>query len=285
MYIMRKINISNTTEDVISFIRQTVKSAGFTDVIVAVSGGVDSAVSLSLAVRAMGSDHVHALLLPYKDLHEEAKKHAQLLLKQLDLPKSHIHEVDISPMVESFSSLYSSSLSTTFEINSESRSDLNKIRIGNIAARTRMIILYDFAKKLNVLVCGTENKSEHYLGYFTRFGDEASDMEPLRNLYKTEVWQLAQYLGVPQEIITKAPSANLWPGQTDEGQFGFTYKEADEVLYYFLDKKLSETEIAKKGISQEKIQQVLKWVKQASFKHNVPYLPPEPEVVLHIDIL
>src|SRR6185437_16551779 len=125
--------------------------------------------------------------------------------------------------------------------------DENKIRIGNIAARMRMIILFDLAKKHKALVCGTENKSENLLGYFTRFGDQASDIEPIEHLYKTQIIQLAKHLGLPEDVITQAPSAGLWKGQTDEGQFGFTYEEADIVLYLFLEKNVSIGEIEKRG--------------------------------------
>ncbi|MBI2190192.1 MAG: NAD(+) synthase, partial [Candidatus Levybacteria bacterium] len=113
----------------------------------------------------------------------------------------------------------------------------DSIRLGNIMARVRMILLYDLAKKHQALVCGTENRSEYHLGYFTRFGDEASDFEPIRHLYKTQVYQLASYLGVPKTVIDKKPTAGLWAEQTDEGEFGFSYKEADPVLYLYFDKK------------------------------------------------
>ena len=107
----------------------------------------------------------------------------------------------------------------------------DQLRLGNIMARVRMICLYDLAKQLDALVCGTENKSEKYLGYFTRFGDEASDIEPIMHLYKTEVYELAKHLGIPGAIVAKPPSADLWSEQTDERELGFSYKEADQVLH------------------------------------------------------
>jgi NAD+ synthase len=143
-----------------------------------------------------------------------------------------------------------------------------------------MIALFDFAKANRCLVLGTENKSEQYLGYFTRFGDEASDIEPIRNLYKTEVFQLAKFLSMPEPILLKAPTAGLWAGQTDEGQFGFSYKEADEILYQLYDLKKTEEEIEKSSISHETIEKVKTWVSSVSFKHHLPHMPPEPEIVI-----
>jgi NAD+ synthase len=142
-----------------------------------------------------------------------------------------------------------------------------------------MVVLFDFAKQLNALVLGTENKSEHYLGYYTRFGDEASDIEPLRNLYKTEVVQLARQLGVPQEIVQAAPTAGLWPGQTDEGQFGFTYQDADEILYGLYDVEWSTEALIARGLDKTTIETVTAWVEQVEFKHHLPYIAPEPVVI------
>ncbi|HCS79218.1 TPA: NAD(+) synthetase [Patescibacteria group bacterium] len=265
---MRNLNIPKTAIELTRFIKTTVSTAGFQHIVVAVSGGVDSATSISLATKALGKENVYALLLPYNNWHDTHMAHARLLLQQLQIPDSHITEVDIAPMVDSFSS--------HLQLTTYNPQPAHKVRIGNIMARVRMIVLFDFAKKLNALVCGTENKSEHYLGYFTRFGDEASDLEPLRNLYKTEVYELAKYLHVPEEILTKAPTAGLWSGQTDEGQFGFSYKDADEVLYQLYDLKKSEAEIVASGVSNEIVAKVKKWVDSVSFKHHLPYVAPEP---------
>jgi NAD+ synthase len=157
--------------------------------------------------------------------------------------------------------------------------DLDRIRLGNIMARARMVVLFDYSRKLNALVLGTENKTEHFLGYYTRFGDEASDIEPLRNLYKTEVYKLAEYLGVPGAIREAAPTAGLWPGQTDEGQFGFTYEDADEILYGLYDAKLSTQALVDRGLNRKAIDSVQAWVDQMAFKHILPLVAPEPVVL------
>ena len=141
--------------------------------------------------------------------------------------------------------------------------------MGNIMARARMIVLFDIAKKHNALVCGTENKSEHLLGYYTRFGDEASDIEPIRHLYKTQIYKLAKYLNVPQEIIEAQPSAGLWKRQTDEGQFGFSYEEGDQVLHLYYDKNLSLKELKKYGFKNT--EKIISFSKMNEYKHKVPY--------------
>lgn len=146
---------------------------------------------------------------------------------------------------------------------------VNKIRLGNIMARVRMIILFDLAKKLNALVCGTENKSEKLLGYFTRFGDAASDIEPISHLYKTQVRQLADYLKVPEKIIQQSPTAGLWDGQTDESEFGFTYEEADQVLHLYYDKKKKLEETKKLGYKNA--EKIIKHSLNNQFKLKTPY--------------
>jgi NAD+ synthase len=132
-----------------------------------------------------------------------------------------------------------------------------------------MTILYDLARKHNALVCGTENKSEKLLGYFTRFGDEASDFEPIQHLYKTQVYQLAKYLNVPKEIVDSPPTAGLWEGQTDEKDFGFSYKEADIVLYLYFEKKNSLSEIISRGFPNAN--KIIDRARKNAFKHHLPY--------------
>ena len=144
----------------------------------------------------------------------------------------------------------------------------DQLRRGNIMARVRMITLFDFAKKNNAMVVGTENRSEYHLGYFTRFGDEASDIEPLQHLYKTQVIELAKYLSLPQSIIEKPPSANLWESQTDEGDFGFSYAEADPVLYLYFDKKNPVWTIESMNPGAKKI---IEFAEKFTYKHRVPY--------------
>lgn len=252
-----KFDPEKFTKKTAFFIKQTVKRAGFQRVLVALSGGVDSATTLSLAVKALGRENVFVALLPCGELNKKGLNNSRLLINKLKLPSKNILEADIKPLIDKFIKL---------------DKDREKTRKGNIMARVRMIILFDLAKKHKALVCGTENKSEHLLGYFTRFGDEASDLEPLRSLYKTQVYQLAKHLRMPREIVKAKPSAGLWKGQNDEKELGFSYQKADPVLYLLFEKKLSLSKIVKKGFDKELVMKVKNWVNKNKFKHKTPHV-------------
>src|SRR5512143_1782981 len=207
---MRKLDIPATAKQLTAFLKQTVTETGFSRVAIAVSGGIDSAVACTLAVRALGPQAVFPLSLPHGDWHIESEGRTERLLRQLEIPDPNIYSVDIAPLVQAFA--HAGGLSLAGQAGDEPPNDETaQVRLGNIMARTRMVLLFDYARGRSALVLGTENKSEHYLGYYTRFGDEASDIEPLRNLYKTEIYQLAEYLDVPEEIREAAPTAGLWP--------------------------------------------------------------------------
>lgn len=271
---MRTLDLDKTIEKLVYFIQETTSESGFSRLVLNLSGGIDSATSISLAVKALGAHNVYVLLQPYQNWHQDAVRRSWSLIEQLQIPTNHVSEIDIAPIVRSITSALPSN--TQPSTSPEPMDNLDELRLGNIMARIRMIILFDRAKTLNALALGTENKTEHYLGYYTRFGDEASDIEPLRSLYKTEVYQVARSLGLPDDFITTPPTAGLWPGQTDEGEFGFTYQEADEVLHSLYDLHLSAEELVERGISTETVYKVSKWVKQMEFKHHLPHLPPEP---------
>lgn len=205
----------------------------------AVSGGVDSATSLMLAARALGKDNVYSLQLPYKK--HQSLALAEAVIEAAEIPQNQRLIINIGRAVDKLA----------VKLNAKK----DKIRLGNIMARVRMICLFDQAKKLKALVVGTANKSEKMLGYFTRFGDEASDLEPISRLYKTEVIALAKELGVPEPIIKAAPTAGLWPGQTDEDELGFNYEEIDQMLE------------GKKAM----VKAVAKRIKVNLFKQQTPY--------------
>lgn len=251
------INPQNTTAEIVKFIRNTVKKNGFAKVVVGLSGGIDSAVATALAVKAIGAKNVLAGLFPYGELNKEGLEDAKLMVDKLVIPSSNIHLINIKPLVDPIIALDPS---------------ITDLRRGNIMARTRMIVLYDLAKKLNCLVLGTENKTEHLLGYFTRFGDEASDLEPIRHLYKIQVKQLAAYLNIPKKIIQKAPTAGLWIGQTDEGEFGFSYRQADQILHLYIDEKKDQESIEKEGFKKELIDRVISRLNLNEYKHKLPYI-------------
>jgi NAD+ synthase len=251
---MNSIDPKKSTDELVGFLKTSFQRAGFTRAVIALSGGVDSATSCALAVRALAADNVYPVLLPYGALSTQATIDAVGVIEALSIPSVHVTRIDIKPVIERVL-------------------PQDNVRRGNMMARARMMLLYDQAKKQNALVVGTENKTEHLLGYYTRFGDEASDIEPLRNLYKIHVYELAKYLQIPDVVLSRAPSAGLWEGQTDEGEFGFTYKDADEILSLYFDEKKPVEEIIKSGINKELVDKVVNRVRINDFKHHLPVLP------------
>ena len=252
---MKHIDPEKTAKQCILFLQSSFQKEGYTDALIGVSGGVDSATSLTLAVRALGAGHIHPVLMPYGKLSDSAADDVKKFLSVLKIPETHVFTIDIKPAVDAYCAWDKS---------------IDAPRKGNVMARMRMVTLFDLSKKLNALVVGTENKTEHLLGYYTRFGDEASDVEPIRHLYKFQVYDLARYLNVPDYILIKAPSAGLWPGQTDEGEFGFTYKEADEVLFLMTEKHFSRKQLIAKGYSQRLLNRLQWWIDKGSFKARLP---------------
>jgi len=248
-----EINPQQATAKITKFLQDTFKSQGFKKGIVAVSGGIDSAVSLMLAVKALGPENVYAFQLPYSG---QSTADSDLIIQTANIPQSNKLKVDIKPAVDQLAG----------GLNVD-----NKLRLGNIMARIRMIHLFDQAKKLTALVIGTENKSERLLGYYTRFGDAASDIEPVSHLYKTEIKQLAEFLQLPGKIIQKNPSADLWSGQTDEKELGFSYQQADPILNLLVDQKLASPEVITKGFSKPLVDQIVNRLSTVDFKAKVPY--------------
>lgn len=244
-------------QEIITWMKKTVADAGFNKVVIAVSGGVDSAVALALAVKALGKDNVYALLMPNGKMSTSATEDGKLLARNVGLTRDHVLQRDISKVV-------------TKILKQVADNKMSDVRKGNIIARMRMVFLYDVAKSLNALVIGTENKSEFYLGYFTRFGDEASDLEPIRGLYKTQVWEMARYLKIPEKIISKPPTAGLWEGQTDEKEFGFSYLDGDRILYHYFEEHLPLGGIVVLGFDKNLVEKVLQRVEVNSFKHHLP---------------
>lgn len=235
-----------------AFIKRTVKAAGFNQAVLGLSGGVDSALSAFLSVRALGPKNVLCLWLPYKTSSPESLSHAQLVIEELGVPSK---TIDISQAVDAVLSNYP---------------DAGQLRRGNIMARIRMTNIYDQSAAWPGLVVGTGNKTEILLGYSTIHGDGAFDFNPLADLYKFQVRQLAAELGVPQAIIDKAPTADLWAGQTDEGELGYTYQEMDKLLYSLVEKKLSPEECVQEGFSNEFVSFIVDRVKRYRYKSLLP---------------
>lgn len=234
-----------------SFIRDAVETAGSAGVVVGLSGGIDSSLAAALAARALGPERVHGFLLPYRTSSPESERDARAVAGHLGMPH---RAIDISPMVDAY-----------FEMETDAGPD----RRGNKMARERMTILFDQAKKLDALVLGTSNKTEILLGYSTVFGDNASSLNPLGDLYKCQIWQLSRHLNLPAEVIDKAPSADLWPGQTDEGELGFSYDLADEVLHLLFDMGLRPEEVAGRGYEERVVRRIVTLEQRFRFKRRL----------------
>jgi len=238
----------------VEFLRQEIGKVGFDRAVVNLSGGVDSALACYLAAEALGAQNVLAIRLPYRTSSPDSLTHAQWVIDALGLPSL---TVDITPMVEPVFERFP---------------DMNQTRRGNVMARARMILLYDQSAAWNGLPVGTSNKTELLLGYGTLHGDMASAVNPLGDLYKTQVRQLAAAMGVPQPIIDKPPSADLWLGQTDEGEMGLTYEEVDRLLYLLVDERYSLDEAVEAGFAREYVERVWKMVRINSFKRRLPLI-------------
>lgn len=244
-----EIDCAMTTEWLVSFLRQEFERRGFTKAVLGLSGGVDSAVVASLAARALGPKNVIAVRLPYKTSNPQSLEHAQKLFDSLS-PES--RTVDISTAVDGYL---------------ENEPDADSQRKGNVMARVRMIALFDLSARYHALPLGTGNKSERLLGYFTWHADDSPPINPIGDLYKTQVWELARYLGVPAEIVDKPASADLIHGQTDEGDFGISYKKADQILHWLLS-GFKQSEI--QGFSDAEIDIVRKRLDGTHWKRKLP---------------
>ena len=251
---MKKLDYEEVTKKICNFLKIEFRKRNKTKAVLGVSGGIDSAVAAFLCKKT-GLD-LYAVILPYRKSNIEASRSVVSALK---LPKNRIVVVDIGPAVD----VQIKALKKVMK--------LDRIDIGNIMARQRMIIQYALAKRLGGLVVGTENLSEYYLGYFTLFGDQACDISVISGLWKTQVCQLADYLGISKEIIERIPTAGLWQGQTDEKEFGFTYKDADKILYFSIIKKYPVQKIIKKSFNKRLINKVLERVEVTKYKRqNLP---------------
>ncbi len=243
-----KIDCQKETDKIVKFIKATFKSQGFDKGIVAVSGGIDSSLSLALALKALGKDNLYTLQMPYK---RQSVDLSNLIIKKLAIPINHQLKLKLSRSVDKLA----------VKLNAKK----DPVRFGNILVRVRMTCLFDQAKRFNALVIGTENKSEQLLGYYTRYGDQAADLDPISHLYKSQVIKISEHLNLPKPIINQPPSAGLWQNQTDEKELGFSYQDADPVL-----KAINENQPLK-DFDQALVEKVLKRVRSVDFKTKVPY--------------
>jgi NAD+ synthase len=238
----------------VRFIDNEVRKVGFGRVVLGLSGGVDSSLVATLAAEALGPKNVKALIMPYQTSDPKSREDAMRVVKQLGI--EHL-VVDISPQIDAYFARFP---------------EADNKRRGNKMARERMSILYDHSLAWRALVLGTSNKTELLLGYGTIYGDMASAINPLGDLYKTQVWQLADAVGVPTEIVRKAPSADLWAGQTDEVELGFQYRVVDQLLYFLIDRRFTVEELVQQGFQRPFVEQVLQRVRDNQYKRRLPVI-------------
>ncbi|BDV41782.1 NH(3)-dependent NAD(+) synthetase [Geotalea uraniireducens] len=249
-----RVNAQLLRQVLVGFIRDEVSKVGIRKAVLGLSGGIDSALVAYLAAEALGAGNVHACIMPYKTSNPESEAHARLVADRLGI---NCQVIEITPMVDAYFSLFP---------------DANNMRRGNKMARERMTILYDHSAALPALVLGTSNKTELLLGYGTLYGDMSSALNPIGDIYKTQVWQLAEEMGVPREIVEKKPSADLWAGQTDEQELGFTYREVDELLYRMIDLRMSRPELAAAGFADDFVAGIHSRVQNSHFKRRLPVI-------------
>jgi NAD+ synthase len=234
------------------FIHGEITRAGFSRAVVGLSGGVDSSLACFLAAEALGPENVLAVRMPYKTSSPDSMQDAQRVIDA-----SGVQSVTI-PVTEMADALI------------DQFPDMDQVRRGNIMARARMIVLYDQSAATKGLVVGTGNKTEILLGYTTLYGDAACALNPIGDLYKTQVRQLARAVGVPQDIVEKPPSADLWKGQTDEGELGFTYADVDQLLYLLVDERYKPEECVEAGFDDSFVREVIRRMRNNQFKRVMP---------------
>lgn len=258
-----KYNNSLLKKHLTGFIKNQSKKIGISKAVIGLSGGIDSTVASYLAAEALGNENVLCVLMPYKTSSKTSITDALKVVRKLGV---RCLTVEITEVVDAYLS----------KVNDK---EISNIRKGNVMARVRMIILYDLSARENAIVIGTGNKTETLLGYSTIYGDSACAINAIGDLYKTQIWDLAKYLKVPQSIIDKKPSADLWEGQTDENEMGLTYKKVDKYLYQKFDLKKTKPELLKMGYTKEYIAKVDSMIAKNRFKRFPPVVFKIPETL------
>lgn len=254
------IDADKTAVELVQFIAHRIERAGAPGAVLGLSGGLDSTVVAFLAVRALEPQQVWPFILPYRTSGPESRRDAELIARKLRLEPT---VLDVSAQVDCYF---------------ESVGERTPLRVGNKVARERMSVLYDHAKARGGLVLGTGNRTEWLLGYTTLWGDMACDLAPLGALYKTQVRQLAAALGVPKQIVEKTPTADLWPGQTDEGEIGVSYQASDEILHLMVSRRLSQSKIVALGYEPAAVRRIRDLMRASAHKRRLPPSPPPPQM-------
>ncbi|MCJ7612208.1 MAG: NAD+ synthase [Candidatus Aminicenantes bacterium] len=262
-----KINCVFVERILCGFIREELAKAGFSRGILGLSGGIDSAVCAALAARALGPENVLGLILPYRDTFPQDIADAQDLARLLGI---RTRMINIAPMVDAY-------------FAAEPTNERNLM--GNKMARERMSILYDQSARDKALILGTSNKTELLIGYGTIHGDTACAVNPLGDLYKTQVRRMAAHLGIPAAIQSKVPTAGLWPGQTDEGEIGISYEELDAILFELVDRRLRAEDVIGLGHSREKVEGIMRLIRGSEFKRRMPPIAKLSARTIGLDFL
>jgi NAD+ synthase len=260
-----KLNTTIVKELLVRFIKDQTTNAGFTKAVVGISGGVDSAVSATIAAEALGRENVLGVMIPYRTSNPKSVEDATLVIQATGI-RSEL--VDITKMVDGYC---------------EENHITDSLRRGNIMARVRMIVLYDLSAREKALVIGTSNKTEILVGYGTQHGDLASAINPLGDLYKSQIWQLAEAIGVPKPVIEKAPSADLWEGQTDEKEMGVTYAKLDALLYEMIDERHSDEELVNMGFDTSLMNRIRVMIRKNQFKRRPPVIAKVSYRTVNVD--
>jgi NAD+ synthase len=260
-----QLNVMYVRKLLVDFIRDEITNAGLERAVVGLSGGVDSSVVAYLSTEALGKENVLNVLMPYKTSSPDSVQDAKQVVEELGT-RSEL--IDITGMVDAYL---------------EKAPHSSNVRNGNVMARARMVVLYDLSARENALVVGTSNKTEFMLGYGTIFGDMACGINPLGDLYKTQVWQLAEAIGVPEQIVRKKPTADLWVGQTDEGELGLSYPEVDNLLYHMIDERRSDDELIQLGFSRAFVNKVHTLVQRNQFKRRPPTIAKVSHRTVNVD--
>ena len=254
--VLPRIDTAQTIEVIVGFIRAQLAQTGFERLVIGLSGGVDSATVAYLCARAVPPDRLLAVRMPYRTSSDASETDALRVVTALGC---RTERVDITPMVEPM-----------LELIGPADDPAGNVRRGNVMARQRMIVLYDRSADFDALVAGTSNKTEALLGYGTLWGDMAGAFQPIGDLYKSQLRQVATALGVPTEIVAKPPSADLWPGQTDEGELGRSYADLDTALYALVDRRWTAERCVAAGMSAELVAWVVRRVAMMEYKRQVP---------------
>ena len=253
-YRERQIDTDLLRRVLVAFIHDEVHKIGLQRVVLGLSGGVDSALVATLAAAALGPENVWGLLLPYRTSDPRSVADAETMVQQTGIQSLRL---DISPQIDAYFAHFP---------------EATMLQRGNKMARERMSILYDRSATLGALVLGTSNKTELFLGYGTIHGDLASAINPIGDLYKTQVWALAAAMGVPAAIVDKHPTADLWEGQTDEAELGFTYAEVDELLHFMIERRYRHDELLQLGFAPAFVARVEDMVTRSQYKRRLPLI-------------